>query len=60
MKKINSYQLSLLIACLALASCDQGFDELNVNPIALTAVEPNYQLNTAIVNSAAGYGYLFY
>lgn len=60
MNKINSYQLSLLIACLALASCDQGFDELNVNPIALTAVEPNYQLNTAIVNSAPGYGNLSY
>ncbi len=43
-----------------LTSCDKGFDEMNVNPIALTAVEPSYQLNTAIVNTAPGYGNLSY
>ncbi len=54
MKKI------LLFSLLLLTACDQGFDELNVNPVALTAVDPAYQLNTAIVNSVPGYGNLSY
>ena len=33
---------------------------MNINPIALTAVEPSYQLNTTIVNSAPTYGNLSY
>ena len=60
MKKFfNIFCLGLLGAVL-LASCDKGFDEMNVNPIALTAVDPAYQLNTTIVNSAPGYGNLSY
>jgi hypothetical protein len=58
MKKIHKY--SLVIACLLLASCDKGFDEMNINPIALTAVEPAFQLNSAIVESATGYNNLQY
>ncbi len=54
MKKIYLFSLLLLTAC------DKGFDEMNVNPIALTAVEPGYQLNTAIINSVPGYGNLSY
>lgn len=54
MKKILLFPLILLTAC------DAGFDELNVNPVALTAVDPAFQLNTAIVNSAPGYGNLSY
>ena len=49
-----------IVACLFASSCDKGFDELNVNPVALTNVDPGYQLNTAIVNSAPGYGNLSY
>ena len=41
-------------------ACDSGFDEMNINPIALTAVNPAYQLNTTIVNSAPVYGNLSY
>nr|WP_295929540.1 SusD/RagB family nutrient-binding outer membrane lipoprotein [uncultured Dyadobacter sp.] len=41
-------------------SCDSGFDKMNINPIALTAVDPAYQLNTTIVNSAPVYGNLSY
>ncbi|WP_421827462.1 SusD/RagB family nutrient-binding outer membrane lipoprotein [Larkinella sp.] len=56
MKKIHiAFFLTLL-----LTACDDGFDEMNVNPIALTAVEPAFQLNTAIVSSAPGYGNLSY
>ncbi|MGM9506602.1 SusD/RagB family nutrient-binding outer membrane lipoprotein [Larkinella sp. GY13] len=54
MKKI------LISLTLLLTACDDGFDEMNVNPIALTAVEPAFQLNTAIVSSAPGYGNLSY
>lgn len=60
MKKILAQPFRWLLAGLLLVSCDQGFDELNVNPTALTAVDPAYQLNTAIVNSVPGYGNLSY
>jgi len=60
MKKMTIRQLSWLTALFWLASCDSGFDEMNINPIALTAVEPSYQLNTAIVASTPGYGNLSY
>lgn len=53
-------RILLLLPLWGIVSCDKGFDEMNVNPIALTAVEPAYQLNTAIVNSAPGYGNLSY
>lgn len=50
----------ILLGTMGLASCDEGFDKMNVNPIALTAVEPSYQLNTTIVNTAPSYGNLSY
>lgn len=50
----------ILLALIGLGSCDKGFDKMNINPIALTAVEPAYQLNTAIVNTAPSYGNLSY
>ncbi len=59
MEKI--FKLSLYIILIVITgACDKGFDELNVNPIALTAVNPAYQLNNTIVSSAAGYGNLSY
>ena len=63
MKTIIKRTLLLLLPLWGLGgltSCDKGFDELNVNPVALTAVDPGFQLNTAIVNSAPGYGNLSY
>ena len=53
-------KISVFLTALLLSACDDGFDEMNVNPIALTAVEPAFQLNTAIVSSAPGYGNLSY
>jgi hypothetical protein len=58
MKKLPIYLA--LSACLLATSCDKGFDEMNINPVALTNVDPGYQLNTAIVNSTPGYGNLSY
>lgn len=48
------------ICLLSWTSCDSGFDEMNINPNALTDVEPVFQLNTAIVASAPVYGNLSY
>ncbi len=50
----GSFGLWLLIAC------DNGFDEMNINPIALTNVNPAYQFNSALVSSAFGYNNLQY
>ncbi len=60
MKKINKFYYSLLIVLVLFTSCDKGFDEMNINPIALTSVEPAFQLNNAIVASAFAYGNLSY
>lgn len=57
MKRILTIWAVLMPALLA---CDNGFDEMNVNPIALTNVEPAYQFNSALVNSAFGYNNLQY
>lgn len=56
-KKILFYSL-LLVALLT--SCDKGFDKMNISPIALTSVDPSFQLNNAIVASAPVYGNLSY
>lgn len=59
MKKF--YQYILIIAgMLMTGACDKGFDEMNVNPVALTTVEPAFQLNNAIIGSALTYGNLSY
>lgn len=58
MKVINKYFYIAL--CCFMFSCDKGFDEMNINPTALTSIEPAFQLNTAIVGSAPQYGNLSY
>src|SRR5690606_19568958 len=60
MKKLIKYRYSWILCLVLLASCDEGFDEMNINPIALTSVDPAFQLNTAIVQSATGYNNLQY
>ena len=60
MKNFNKYISGLFIASLFFSSCDKGFDEMNVNPIALTSTDPSFQLNNAIVGSAPVYGNLSY
>lgn len=59
MKKLLIY-LTIFTVCFFSSSCDKGFDELNVNPNALTKVEPSFQFNTAVVNSAFAYNNLQY
>ncbi len=58
MKKILNY--SILAVLFITASCDKGFDELNKNKILPTAIDPVFQLNSAISNSSFPGGILFY
>ncbi|MEZ4775745.1 MAG: SusD/RagB family nutrient-binding outer membrane lipoprotein [Bacteroidia bacterium] len=59
MKNIISYILITVLLTLA-TSCDQGFDELNVNKISPTEINPNFILNNAIINSSFPNGALIY
>jgi hypothetical protein len=59
MKKLPLY-LTIFTLCFLTSSCDKGFDELNINPNALTKVDPGFQFNTAVVNSAFAYSNLQY
>jgi hypothetical protein len=60
MKKINKYILTSFLVLNIFASCDKGFDKMNINPIALTATDPAFQLNNAIISSAFQYSNLQY
>lgn len=60
MKKINLPIYSWLLLSAFIVSCDKGFDKMNKNPIALTSLDPAFQLNNAIVASAPAYGNLSY
>ncbi|MBM3442367.1 MAG: SusD/RagB family nutrient-binding outer membrane lipoprotein [Bacteroidetes bacterium] len=53
-------KIALIGSLACLTACDKGFDEMNINPVALTGVDPVFQLNNAIVNSAFTYGNLSY
>ncbi len=60
MKTNNIYLLRWFMAFALLTACDDGFDELNTNPVRLTSVEPTFQLNYAIIESSMDYGNLTY
>ena len=60
MKRYIKYFLSLIITLGFITSCDEGFDELNTNPVRLTAIDPTFQLNYAIIQSAPVYNNLTY
>jgi len=59
MKKILSYTL-LVATLLGASSCDKGFDDLNINKTAATAINPVFVLNNATVNSSFTTGSVFY
>lgn len=60
MKSVNIYLLGCLFITSLFISCDKGFDELNTNPVRLTAIDPTFQLNFSIIQSAPGYVNLTY
>ncbi len=51
MKKIQLI-FSLAVLLTAASSCENGFDQLNTNPTAATALNPVFTFNNAIVNSS--------
>ncbi|WP_114750597.1 SusD/RagB family nutrient-binding outer membrane lipoprotein [Pleomorphovibrio marinus] len=58
---MKTYKLIIIIAGMILwAGCDEGFDEMNINPNALTGIEPVFQLNNSMVATAPVYGNLSY
>ena len=52
MKKITIYILSLITTLCLLPSCDNGFDELNVNKTQPTSLDPAFLLNNAIIQTS--------
>jgi len=56
MKNITKYIASTFLTLLLFVSCDDGFDELNTDKVRLVSIDPTFQLNTAIIGGAPGYG----
>jgi hypothetical protein len=59
MKKIN-YIIVFTLSLVAISSCDNGFDELNINKTASPTLDPALILNNAIINSSPNVGQLNY
>lgn len=59
MKKIILYNM-LAAVLVFTVSCDNGFDELNTNKTAATAIDPAFELNNAVVNLSFRTGSLVY
>lgn len=59
MKKILSYTF-FVAAMLGASSCDNGFDDLNINKTAATAIDPAFILNNAIIQTSFPGGILNY
>ncbi|WP_338868151.1 SusD/RagB family nutrient-binding outer membrane lipoprotein [Spirosoma sp. SC4-14] len=51
MKKTSIY-ITLIALLAGASSCDKGFDDLNTNPTAATALNPVFTFNNAIVNTS--------
>ena len=60
MKRIYKYTLVTILSMSLVMSCDNGFDEMNNNPVRLTSLDPVFQLNRALIQVAPGYGNLTY
>lgn len=59
MKKIFQYSF-IALSFLFATACDEGFDDLNTNEIAPTAINPVFLLNNAIINTSFGNNTLIY
>ncbi|MRI02226.1 SusD/RagB family nutrient-binding outer membrane lipoprotein [Kriegella sp. EG-1] len=56
MKNIIRYITEIFLVLTLIWSCDDGFDDLNTDKVRLVTIDPTYQLNTAIIQGAPGYG----
>lgn len=52
MKNIRIYLIGIMTMLVIHTSCDQGFDELNVNPVQPIAVDPAFVLNQAMITAS--------
>ncbi|WP_114750594.1 SusD/RagB family nutrient-binding outer membrane lipoprotein [Pleomorphovibrio marinus] len=52
MKKTIKYILLSLVLLAPLTSCDEGFDEMNINPVQPTELNPLYLMNRAVLFSS--------
>jgi len=48
----NILKLLFLTLSLIVVSCDEGFDDLNINKNAATAINPVFILNNAVINAS--------
>ncbi len=61
MKKIAVYICASLALLAGTTSCEKGFDEMNVNPVQPTALNPISLLNRAMISTTnGGYNHLVY
>ena len=51
MKKTSIY-IALIALLAGASSCDNGFDQLNTNPTAVTSLNPVFTFNNAIINTS--------
>ena len=51
MKKTIKYILTTAILLTSLSACDEGFNEMNVNPVQPTSLDPIYLMNRAALFS---------
>jgi hypothetical protein len=56
----NKWVVILTLFITSLSSCDQGFDELNINKTAATSLNPVFILNNATINTSFPAGTIFY
>ena len=50
--KSLQYLLSIALTLLLTTGCDEGFEEVNTNDAAITALDPTYQMNDAIIDTS--------
>ncbi len=60
MKNTLKYIVLSVMMMGIVTSCDDGFDELNTDPVRLTSIDPTFQLNRAIISAAPDYGNFTY
>ncbi|MGI8638291.1 MAG: hypothetical protein ACR2KZ_23100, partial [Segetibacter sp.] len=51
MRNIKLYIIGMLAAVSLLSSCDKGFDELNINKVDPTTLDPQFIMNRAIIET---------
>src|SRR6187455_1356677 len=51
MRTVKRYLLGMLTLIGVLSSCDKGFDELNINKVDPTTLDPQFIMNRAIIET---------